>query len=201
MLDTYYRVSHHFIPEKPRAPSNIYLMLQWTAGLKYNHMYGEVKNQLGNVLKGLQKEHNLEDAELPVAVQSDMQRVIQSPINSDQLTKALESVCHYAEQTLVAVLGHGHADGVYASDHLTNSSNLLYPGSGGACFDMLVDVLFRLYKQLWFLRRQCLGGKSHSGWKDCSYGRHVAGSGWQCNNEQCADLDCPQKPNQREPKH
>ncbi|GBE63097.1 hypothetical protein, conserved [Babesia ovata] len=192
-LEKYNRVSHYYTPPKPRAPSNIYLMLQWTAGLKYNHMYSEVKSQLGNVLKGLQKEYKLEEAELPVAVPYDMQRVIQSPIDSAQLTKALESVCSYSEKTLVAVLGHGHADGVYASDHLTNSSNLLYPGSGGACFDMLVDVLFRLYKQLWFLCKQCLDGKSHSGWRECSYGRHVAGSGWQCNEEQCANLECPQK--------
>ncbi|GBE63325.1 hypothetical protein, conserved [Babesia ovata] len=196
-LDDYRSVCHYNIPPKPRAPSNIYLMLQWTAGLKYNHMYGEVKSQLGNVLKGLQNEHKLETEALPVAVQSDMRGLITSPIDYDQLTKALESVCHYAEQTLVAVLGHGHADGVYASDHLTNSSNLLYPGSGGACLDMLVDVLFRLYQQMCFLRKQCLGGKSHSGWKDCSYGRYVAGSGWQCNNEQCANLECNLRPNQK----
>ncbi|GBE63024.1 hypothetical protein, conserved [Babesia ovata] len=196
-LERYRKVCHYYIPPKPRAPSNIYNMLQWTAGLKYNHMYGEVKSQLGSVLKGLQKEHKLEKTELPVAVPYDMQRVIQSPINSAQLTNALDNVCYFAGETLVAVLGHGHADGVYASDHLTNSSNLLYPGSGGACLDMLVDVLFRLYQQLWFLCRQCLGDKSHSGWKDCSYGRYVSGSGWQCNDKQCPNQECKLSANQK----
>ncbi|GBE63219.1 hypothetical protein, conserved [Babesia ovata] len=196
ILERYNRVCHYNIPPKPRAPSNIYLMLQWTAGLKYNHMYSEVKSQLGNVLKGLQKEHKLDTEALPVAVQTDMHNLITSPIDSAQLTKALDNVCIYSEKTLVAVLGHGHADGVYASDHLTNSSNLLYPGSGGACLDMLVDVLFRLYQQLWFLRKQCLGGKSHSGWSDCSYGRYVSGSSWLCNTEQCANQECNLRPNQ-----
>ncbi|GBE63160.1 hypothetical protein, conserved [Babesia ovata] len=179
-LEKYNRVSHYYIPPKPRAPSNIYNMLQWTAGLKYNHMYGEVKSQLGSVLKGLQKEHKLEKTELPVAVPYDMQRVIQSPINSAQLTNALDNVCYFAGETLVAVLGHGHAD-----------------GSGGACLDMLVDVLFRLYQQLWFLCRQCLGDKSHSGWKDCSYGRYVSGSGWQCNDKQCPNQECKLSANQK----
>ncbi|GBE63099.1 hypothetical protein, conserved [Babesia ovata] len=196
-LDDYRSVCHYNIPPKPRAPSNIYLMLQWTAGLKYNHMYGEVKSQLGNVLKGLQNEHKLETEALPVAVQSDMRGLINTPLDSTQLTKALDNVCYYAGETLVAVLGHGHADGVYASDHLTNSSNLLYPGSGGACLDMLADVLFRLYQQLWFLCKQCLGGKSHSGWRDCSYGRYVGGSHWQCNERQCANLECNLRPNQK----
>ncbi|GBE63028.1 hypothetical protein, conserved [Babesia ovata] len=116
---------------------------------------------------------------------------------SDEL---LQSVCIYAQDALIGILGHGHSGGIYACDFFTNAHKLSYPTSVGSCFDMLLDIVFKVQHQLHFVYKQCCDTTALSGWRDCVYGNGVGGSGWQCNRLQCpnqkADQSATQKHNQ-----
>ncbi|CDR71451.1 hypothetical protein, conserved, partial [Babesia bigemina] len=106
------------------------------------------------------------------------------------------NVVLHAHSVLTAIMGHGHAGGRYAVDYNTNAENFDYPSNAAACFDLLADILERLYHQFRFLCSQCENGRESGGWADCWYGRYVAGSDWQCNEKQCANQICDQTKNQ-----
>ncbi|GBE63214.1 hypothetical protein, conserved [Babesia ovata] len=193
-LESFYRVSHLNIPPKPRAPSSIYQMLTWCSGLRYNYVFDNLCLYLMELFGKPEGYKDSKYSDIPSALlQLDAHP---HTITYDSLIPLLKKVCQNARKPLIAVLGYGHADGVYAVDHFNNSSNLSYPSSAAVCFDMLLDILQRLYQQLYFVLTQCLRGKSTSGWRDCHYGRHVGGSSWRCNYLQCADQTCNQKHNQ-----
>ncbi|GBE63427.1 hypothetical protein, conserved [Babesia ovata] len=196
-LGAYYRSSHHFLPPKPRSPSNVYQMLQWLLGLYFNPMYQKLEAHIAQLFAGLKAQYKLEHPHLDVTVPDDLKKYIHSPLSSEQLTTVLRNVCLYSEDTLTAFLGRGHADGRYAVEFYTNSDQLLYPTSVGTCFDMLVDTSFRVYNQLRFVYKQCNNGTKSGGWNDCWYGQHVGGSSWNCNTKQCANQNCPQIANQK----
>ncbi|GBE63142.1 hypothetical protein, conserved [Babesia ovata] len=170
-LECYNEVCHHYIPEKPKSPSNIYQMLQWCSGLQYNYMFEKVCDYLMELFGKPDGYKDSKYSDIPSA----LLKLDAHPetITYSSLITLLKKVCQNARKPLIAVLGYGHADGVYAVDHFNNSSNLSYPSSAAVCFDMLLDILQRLYQQLYFVLTQCLRGKSTSGWRDCHYGRHV----------------------------
>ncbi|GBE59287.1 Extracellular matrix-binding ebh [Babesia ovata] len=180
-----YRVGHYYIPASPKSPSNIYNMLCWLAGLKYNHMYDGVKGQFTKMLDGLKEEYKLDTAEFPVAVPDERKHPTDGTLTYGNLSLSLDQVCLYSRTVLITFLGHGHADGVYACDFSTNAYNLLYPSSPASCLDILADVLCRVYEQLYFLSIQCKNGPTLGGWADCWYGQGVGGSAWLCNDRQC----------------
>ncbi|GBE62010.1 hypothetical protein, conserved [Babesia ovata] len=198
---TYYRVGHYYIPAKPKAPSNVYYMLCWLAGLRWNHMYdelGEYFKELYDKPEGQEDKPYKEfsDTDLSVDANSPLNPVGTSAITPKTLTETLEQVSLLSRTVSVAILGHGHAEGVYASDFSCNSDKLLYPSNLSSCLDMLVDVINRVYYQLRFLFIQCQNGDKLGGWEDCWYGRHVGGSSWKCNEFQCPNLECNLSANQ-----
>ncbi|GBE63179.1 hypothetical protein, conserved [Babesia ovata] len=178
LFRTYYGVPHYYIPSSPKSPSNIYQMLCWLAGLRWNHMYEKINNHFNDLF-------DKDDKQLDVVVPNDRKHPTNGTLNSGHLSEALEQVCLYSRNVLITFLGHGHADGVYACDFSNNSLNLLYPTSASACLDMLVDVLCRVHEQLYFLLIQCKNGPTLGGWADCWYGQGVGGSAWLCNDRQC----------------
>ncbi|GBE63215.1 hypothetical protein, conserved [Babesia ovata] len=134
-----------------------------------------------------QKQYNLPSAELPAALHPRMSDTIQSPLKPSHLIDALGRSCAYAQDSLIAILGHGHEGGRYAVEFNTNTDNLDYPSSPAKCFDLLLEISSRVYNQMRFLYSQCQNGPSRGGWADCWYGRGVAGSSWNCNTLQCPD--------------
>ncbi|GBE59455.1 hypothetical protein, conserved [Babesia ovata] len=195
-LGTYYRVSHHYIPPKPRAPSSIYQMLQWLLGLYFNPMYQKLEGHISQLFTGLKDEYKLNSDAFDIIVPDDIKKVITSRLDAKQLINSLKNVCLYSEDALIGILGRGHAEGRYACEFYVNTDNLLYPGSPAACFDMLSDILNRVYEQLCFVYKQCHNDYLSSGWRDCHYGRYIGGSSWSCNKFQCPNQDCDQKHNQ-----
>ncbi|GBE59208.1 hypothetical protein, conserved [Babesia ovata] len=179
------QLEHH---SSPKSPSNIYQMMQWLSGLYFNPMLKKLDDQFN----GLFGEAN----QLDIAVPDKRHYTINSPLNSAQLSKTLEQVCLLSQLTLVAIQGHGHAEGRYACDFRTNIDKLNYPSNPYACFDMLVDILHRVFYQLRFLHSQCSNSRRRGGWADCHYGRYVGGSSWDCNDKQCGNLECNLSPNQ-----
>ncbi|GBE62948.1 hypothetical protein, conserved [Babesia ovata] len=196
-LDSYYRVCHHEILPKPRAPSSVKDMLQWLNGLYYNPMYKQLESQFKTLFPkpdGDERDYK----EIPA---KELKYPATIDIQCADLKPMLAEVCHQSYYVLAAILGHGHPDGNYAVDFYTNSSQLMYPGSPASCFDMLFDILMRVYQQLHFVFIQCLRANSNVSWRDCWYGRHVGGSGWKCNDSQCPEQTCDQKHNQEGNQH
>ncbi|GBE59342.1 hypothetical protein, conserved [Babesia ovata] len=193
-LRDYYRVCHYEIPPKPRAPSSVKDMLQWLLGLYFNPIY----NQLGEYFKELfEKPKHHEDKKYSEIDESQLSLVATTTIRPKELKDILRDVCLHSENTLIAILGRGHENGRYAVDFYTNADKLDYPSSPSVCFDLLVDILFRVYHQLHFVFSQCQNGTSRGGWSDCYYGRGVGGSDWNCNTMQCPNQSGDQKHKQK----
>ncbi|GBE63492.1 hypothetical protein, conserved [Babesia ovata] len=191
----YYEVCHHEHVDSPRAPSNIYDMLQWLGGLRWNPMYSKLKEHLRTLFPKPLKDDSRDYKEIPA---KDLQlEAYPKTITYDDLSdELLQSVCIYAQDALIGILGHGHADGVYACNFFTNTHKLSYPSSVGSCFDMLIDIVFKVQHQLHFVYKQCCDATALSGWSDCVYGNGVGGSGWQCNRLQCPNQNTDQTHNQ-----
>ncbi|CDR71741.1 hypothetical protein, conserved [Babesia bigemina] len=189
-LGTYYKVCNYKHIEKPKAPLNVYQMLQWLAGLWYNPVLYPLFKCFKELFPKLKEDEGKDYSEI------DRDRLkleaYPSTVKYTDSASILYQVCFQAKNTLVAILGNGHAGGRYAVDFNTNEDNLDYGSSPNACFDMLADVSFRVYQQSHFLQKQCYNGTKSGGWEDCHYGRHVGGSSWICNEDQCANQNCDQ---------
>ncbi|GBE63515.1 hypothetical protein, conserved [Babesia ovata] len=184
----YYQVRQHEHIPSPKSPSNVFQMLCWLSGLRFNPMFAK----LGEHFKELfDKPEGKKDLPYSEINEDELSLPATSLINPKVLQDKLEQVCLHSQLVSVAILGNGHADGRYACDFRTNPDKLLYPSNPSACFDMLADVLNRVFYQLRFLYSQCSNSRSRGGWEECSYGRYVGGSSWDCNDKQCANLECP----------
>ncbi|GBE59237.1 hypothetical protein, conserved [Babesia ovata] len=186
----YYDVCQHIHIDKPTSPSNIYQMLCWLSGLRFNPMLKKLDDQFNGLF-------NKENKQLHIAVPDPKHYMSELTLKPGTLSTQLEQVCLLSQLVLVAIQGHGHAEGRYACDFRTNLDNLLYPSSPGACFDMLLDILSRVFHQMRFVYSQCKNGPGSSGWADCWYGQGVGGSGWKCNAIQCPGQQGDQKHNQK----
>ncbi|GBE59959.1 hypothetical protein, conserved [Babesia ovata] len=192
----YYDVCQHIHIDSPKAPSNIYQMMCWLSGLRFNPMYEKLKSHFTKMLEDMKEESKLQKAELPVTYLDRKHNTINSHLNASHLNTSFGQVCLRSQLALVDILGHGHEGGRYACDFRTNLDKLNYPSNPSACLDMLIDILKRVLYQFRFLYSQCQNGTSRGGWADCSYGRYVGGSSWLCKAEQCANQDCDLRPNQ-----
>ncbi|GBE60002.1 hypothetical protein, conserved [Babesia ovata] len=194
-LGTYLQVHHLQHIDSPKIPTTVCHMLEWCSGLRYNPMYESVRGYFDKLLSEL-KVH-----QLPVAAPNDIKGKTQSHIKASEMKIELRDVCFRAEKTLIAVLGHGHEGGRYAVDFSTNPDKLMYPSNMTSLICLLLDILKRMYHQLYFMFKQCSYNSDLSGWRDCHYGQHVSGSSWQCNEKQCPKQDCDQKHNQSADQH
>ncbi|CDR71902.1 hypothetical protein, conserved [Babesia bigemina] len=187
LTKTYYDVCHLRHIERPKSPSSVYQMLVWLTGLPHNRMNSTVS--VGDISELFPKSddeaNGVGDGTIPVVDDDESLPAYPAPVTAANLREALRNVCTYAETVLISILGHGHANGVYAVDFNTNPDGFSYPTAPGACFDMLVDISKRLYDQLYFLFIQCSRTYETNSWRDCWYGRHVGGSDWRCNEKQC----------------
>ncbi|GBE63405.1 hypothetical protein, conserved [Babesia ovata] len=189
-LKQYYRVGHLATIDSNRQPSSVFEMLKWCSGLEYNSVYSPLKN---HILKLFSKPENVD-----VPKPSDyILNAYPSGFSAQNIYDALDRVCSKSYVVLSAILGHGHADGVYAVDFNTNEQKFSYPSSPAKCFDLLVEFSLRLYHQLSFLHTQCTRTYGAISWRECYYGQQVGGSSWNCNTMQCSKQDCPQKGNQQ----
>ncbi|GBE63192.1 hypothetical protein, conserved [Babesia ovata] len=189
-IKDYFRACHFTIADKQSVPCNIYQMLFWLSGLRYNSI-------LTPLTKYLETLFLVDDKEDPSGKSIKPISAYPSVFTHNDIEDALYSVCLHSQSALTVILGSGHSNGIYACDFNTNPDKLSYPSSPAQCCDMLVDILRRLFYQLYFLYTQCSQTTEHSGWYNCSYGQGVGGSGWQCNEKQCANQTCPQIADQK----
>ncbi|CDR71686.1 hypothetical protein, conserved [Babesia bigemina] len=200
-LRTYYDVCHRRHIPNPVAPTSVYQMLMWLSGLSHNAVYTDLSL---NGFEGLfekpekSKQSALKDAdEDSLEEEEDVSLdAYPNPITVDTLSSNLRDVCGYAETVLTALLGHGHAGGIYACDFNTNSANLSYPSDASKCLDLLMEIVLRLFHQLHFLYKQCTYPMELGGWLNCLYGKGIGGSSWECNKMQCVNQSADQIGNQ-----
>ncbi|GBE62932.1 hypothetical protein, conserved [Babesia ovata] len=179
-LHDYFEVCHHIHIDSPRVPCSIYEMLAWCTGFQFNPVFDKFK-------KHIESEFTVADKTNPSIKTVVAIEAYPSDVTAPITVKALTDVCEKAYPVLTSILGNGHAGGVYAVEFSNNSLKLYYPSSMVQLLCMLFDVIKRLHEQLHFLYRQCWYRADHSGWRDCHYGKHIAGSSWQCNSLQCAN--------------
>ncbi|GBE63365.1 hypothetical protein, conserved [Babesia ovata] len=196
----YYQVCQHKHILSPKAPSNIYQMLCWLSGLRWNPMYdklGEYFKELYYKPKGQEAKpyKDFKDTDLSIPATSPLNALETETLTPKILKDGLEQVCLLSQLVAIAFLGNGHAGGRYACDFRTNPDELLYPSNSSSCFDILVDILKRVFYQLRFLCSQCSNSRSRGGWAECHYGRYIGGSSWDCNEKQCANQECPHTAN------
>ncbi|CDR71862.1 hypothetical protein, conserved [Babesia bigemina] len=194
-LHQYYDVCHLKHVPKPTTPSNVYQMLMWLTGLTHTAVYSELTVSGFSDLFEKRDAPKLQDDGESVSFGDDSSETLDAyprPISAGNLSATLGEVCAYAEQVLIAILGHGHESGIYAVDFNTNPDHLLYPSTAGACLDMLSDILARVYHQCVFIYSQCRNSQYSSGWSDCLYGQRIGGSAWTCNTKQCANQNTDQ---------
>ncbi|CDR71566.1 hypothetical protein, conserved [Babesia bigemina] len=201
-LHQYYSVRHYATSSATRQPSNIYEMLCWLIGLPHNPVYPQLSlTGFTDLFEKPKEEKNADNeaGEDIVAIKSLNDLTLEAypeSITVDKLTTTLGEVCSGSNSVLTAILGKGHAGGIYACDFSSNSLKLRYATNMDALICQLSDILKRVYRQLYFLYQQCHYNQKHSGWRDCWYGRYVGGSHWRCNDKQCVTQDCNQKAHQ-----
>ncbi|CDR71520.1 hypothetical protein, conserved [Babesia bigemina] len=193
-IEKFYLASHLRHIERPKAPCNIYRMLCWLRGLWYSPMRRPVYIQMKSLFAKPTKEDKRDygDIKYHELIQEASQK-----FTAETVAYSLNDVCTQAGTVLTTILGHGHQDGRYACELLTNPDDLDYPSNAGACFDMLVDMLLRVQHQLYFLFTQCSRTNESTSWRKCWYGKDIGGSDWRCNSIQCANQICNQNGDQR----
>ncbi|GBE63363.1 hypothetical protein, conserved [Babesia ovata] len=198
-VQQYYDVCHRRHIPNPVAPTNIYQMLKWLTGLTHHPVYSDLSlNGFEGLFEKPEKQASeTKDGDMLLDEPAVSLDAYPNPISPTTLYNTLGEVCAYAEETLIALLGYGLSAGVYACDFNTNPDNLSYPGHAGKCLDLLVEIVMRLFHQLRFLYEQCTYPTDLGGWRNCWYGQGVGGSGWQCNEKQCANQECKLNADQR----
>ncbi|CDR71448.1 hypothetical protein, conserved [Babesia bigemina] len=210
-LHLYYQVCHLSTTTSRKHPSSIYDMLCWLAGLTYSTVHQELTlHGFDKLFKKPEKvpapgddqkavtvvtenDDNL-DSDVPLRVEAEGSLdAYPKAITPSMLTDILPEVCTYSEIVLIALLGHGHGDGIYACDFNTNPQGFQYPTNMDTLVCMLCEIVNRLYNQLYFLLDQCKRSTSMSGWRECEYGQGVGGSGWRCNDLSCGDCNSAEK--------
>ncbi|CDR71864.1 hypothetical protein, conserved [Babesia bigemina] len=194
-VNQYYMVCHLPTVQSSKLPCNIYQMLSWLCGLTYNPVYPQLSlNAFSDFFE--KPEHSAPADSEDVSFDDDTADALPAyphEVSVANLSTTLMEVCHHSYEVLCAILGHGHAGGRYACDFNTNPDKLSYPSNPSKCLDLCIEILIRLYNQLYFIYVQCHRASNAVSWRDCYYGRHVGGSSWECNEIQCADLIANQR--------
>ncbi|GBE62780.1 Extracellular matrix-binding ebh, putative [Babesia ovata] len=162
-LNDYYKACHYAAYSATRAPCNVYEMLCWLTGLKYNCVY----DKLRKCIKMCHEEHT-ENSLYPTA------------LTADALVSAVNSLTADSPTLLTRVLGYGNAFTTYAVDFYNNSLQLYYPQDGEDCLHLLLHLLRFLLPALRFLLCRCSLPVHLGGWAQCRYGRDVPPYNWQC---------------------
>ncbi|CDR71500.1 hypothetical protein, conserved [Babesia bigemina] len=175
-----------------RHPCSVYEMLVWLSGLPHNPIYSAARDErVLEILEELNKDEERK-AEEEETENGDILQI--SYLNQEDLSlnahplkipykdirAAITDVCATAYDVLTTIAGTGDESTTYASDLSNNSMKFHYPQSGEDCFDMLLDILRRLFPPLKFLLSQCSYAAYNFGWRDCMYGKDIPSGKSQC---------------------
>ncbi|GBE58721.1 Extracellular matrix-binding ebh, putative [Babesia ovata] len=163
-LKYYYRVFHFIRRPRTKRACNVYEMLCWLTGIKYNCVYDKLRKCIK-----MCHEEQTENSLYPTA------------LTADALVSAVDSLTADSPTLLTRVLGYGNAFTTYAVDFYNNSLQLYYPQDGEDCLHMMLHYLCLLLSVLRYLLSQCSLAAHHGGWAECKYGRGVPPYTWQCD--------------------
>ncbi|GBE59404.1 hypothetical protein, conserved [Babesia ovata] len=199
-LNQYNEVCHLVVRSEVKTPCSIYEMLAWCSGLTYNVVNKtSLRDSIVQLFSGPDAQKPEVEDEFDVTLidtESISLDAYPNEITYKNVRTAIKKTCSRSRSVLTSILGHGHAGGIYACDFSNNSLNLHYPTDMNTLICVLLEILKRLYHQLYFLYQQCCYKRQLSGWSDCWYGKGIAGSAWNCHETQCPKQDCNQKHDQ-----
>ncbi|CDR71653.1 hypothetical protein, conserved [Babesia bigemina] len=197
-LDQYNEVGHLSTLTSKRHPCSVYDMLVWLSGLTHNpvrhvkldaaithileELYKRGKEDVDEVVDGLEIEPVVGDNFKISLVNNQTVPLEAYPrnVSYEDMRTAVTDICANAYDVLTTIAGTGDEFTTYASDLSNNSMKFHYPQSGEDCFDMLLDILRRLFPPLKFLLGQCSYAAYNFGWRDCMYGKDIASGKSQC---------------------
>ncbi|CDR97496.1 hypothetical protein BBBOND_0313980 [Babesia bigemina] len=186
VIKPYNQISHLSTSFATKTPCSVYEQLIWLSGLQFNTAFGRLLNHVPELFM--------------VPDELNPSRKVLQPINAHtksvlpaHISDAIEHLSEHAYLLLAGILGTGDANTIYACDFGSNSHKLKYPTSGEECFDMLLDILRRLFTPLKFLMTQCGLSAKHNGWNDCTYGKGIATTNWPCNDHSRDKATCQPK--------
>ncbi|CDR71396.1 hypothetical protein, conserved [Babesia bigemina] len=180
----------HIASSSSKSPCSVYEMLVWLTGLPYTAANSVMRHAtITELFENPDKQ--VTDGEISGTLVGDSPIKAQPyDITFNKVIKAIDHVCSKSYGILTTVAGHGDADTTYGSDLCNNSLRLRYPSSGEDCFQMLLDVLWRLLPALRYLQTQCVLNDKYSGWANCQYGKGVPPSNWPCTDHPSDEAKC-----------
>ncbi|GBE58627.1 Extracellular matrix-binding ebh [Babesia ovata] len=162
-LNDYYKACHYATLSSTRTPCNVYEMLCWLTGLKYNCVYDKLRRCI-KLCYSEQTENS----------------IYPSTLTADALVAAVDRLTAHCPSILTRVLGYGDAYSTYACDFYNNSTKLYYPQDGEECLHLLLHIFRLVFPVLRYLFFQCSRAAHHGGWAQCRYGKGVTPYTWQC---------------------
>ncbi|GBE63176.1 hypothetical protein, conserved [Babesia ovata] len=165
-LKKYFNVCHYTHIKSPRIPCSVYEMLLWVCGLQFSPVFKPLLDHVNELFM--------------VPIDGDPSKKTLKPIDASPSTisasdicTTIEEICFKSYPVLTTIAGHGDAYTTYACEFSTNSLKFKYPTRGEECFQLLLDILRKLFPPLRFLFGQCSNPASEHGWLKCQYGRDI----------------------------
>ncbi|CDR96519.1 hypothetical protein BBBOND_0304230 [Babesia bigemina] len=193
-LEEYNDVSHMTLRPKPRHPSSVYDALVWLTGLPHTRVRSKM---LAGPIQELFENPDDKEAEGDDGLKMSLVTVGVKPVEAhpkpivyDRVSAWLDDMCSKSYDLLICIVGPGDAATYYGCDYCNNALNLYYPADAAECFDLMCDMLGRIYSPLKFLYQQCRNSSSEFGWSDCLYGRDVALTKWHCGQHSSVEVGC-----------
>ncbi|GBE62773.1 Apolipophorin-III superfamily protein, putative [Babesia ovata] len=162
-LNDYYKACHYATLSATKSPCNVYEMLCWLTGLKYNSVYDKLRKCI-KLCYDEQTKNSLHP----------------TTVVADALVNAVDRLAADSPSILTRVLGFGDAMTTYACDFHNNSTQLYYPQDGDYCLHLLLHIFRLVFPVLRYLFTQCSLPAHHGGWAECRYGKGVPPYTWQC---------------------
>ncbi|GBE63030.1 hypothetical protein, conserved [Babesia ovata] len=177
-LHLFCQVGHHATFSAKKQPCNVYEILTWLTGLPHNRVYKSLPQHVRTYFpkpKGREEEaySKFNDNELILSGTRTF--------NVGHIVAALNHVTSKSRDVLCTIIGAGDADTIYGCEFSNNHLNLSYPSDPSGCFDMLLNLLRRLFHVFSFLHAKCKVGANHHGWSDCPYGKDIPTTKSHCN--------------------
>ncbi|GBE63187.1 hypothetical protein, conserved [Babesia ovata] len=182
-LKQYYGVCHLHIKESPKPPCNIHQMLCWFTGLPHNPIYDKLKGYITKLFEAPDKTDPSRRTVQPIYAHPTL-------FTDHDVTSTLYLVTSHCQSVLTAILGHGDSQTTYGCDFPSNALQLQYPSNPAACFDLLCDMIRRLFSSLTFLCKLCSVNAMHHGWAECQYGKDISTTKFPCNDHSTTKPNC-----------
>ncbi|CDR97510.1 hypothetical protein BBBOND_0400060 [Babesia bigemina] len=172
-ISTYHKVRHLRVIKNATHPCSIFDMLCWLGSLQHNSVYEALIKHC----------YMLHSNEKDALLKTKLWEV---------LSIHLPRLSWYSQTLLTTFVGTGDASTFYCCQYIGNCLGLYYPSTAAECFDMLLDILRRLFPVLRFVQSQCSIPSKLYGWRECRYGKDIPTTKSQYISQSTEGATCQQ---------